>query len=317
MLTDAALKHLKGRAKPYKVTDRDGTYAYVSTTGAISFRYDYRLNGRRETLVIGRYGRDGISLVAAWEKCIDARRAVREGRSPAQERQREKRRLREAKSFGQFSENWFEGSQMADSTRAMRRSIYDRDIAPSFRQRLLHEIKSEDLRQLCMKVKERGAQATAIHVRDIVKQIFAFANLHGERIKNPADGVEPSSLATFKPRDRSLSPIEIRVMLKMLEQVATLPTIRLGMKLILLTMVRKSELQDAVWDEVDFENAVWTIPKERMKRDRPHNVSAKDGLIRESENFWRAVRHRKRKFRFQKGAVSLEISAHKVCGIWQ
>ncbi len=44
------------------------------------------------------------------------------------------------------------------------------------------------------------------------------------------------------------------------------------MKLFLLTMVRKSELQDAVWDEVDFENAVWSIPKERMKRSRPHNV---------------------------------------------
>jgi integrase len=62
------------------------------------------------------------------------------------------------------------------------------------------------------------------------------------------------------------------VMLKQLEHVATLPTIRLGMRLYLLTMVRKSELQDAVWDEVDFENAVWTIPKERMKRSKAHNV---------------------------------------------
>lgn len=48
--------------------------------------------------------------------------------------------------------------------------------------------------------------------------------------------------------------------------------IRLGLKLILLTIVRKSELQDAVWDEVDFENAVWSIPKERMKRSKAHNV---------------------------------------------
>ncbi len=46
----------------------------------------------------------------------------------------------------------------------------------------------------------------------------------------------------------------------------TLPTIRLGLKLYLLLMVRKSELQDATWDEVDFENAVWSIPKKRMKR---------------------------------------------------
>jgi len=37
-------------------------------------------------------------------------------------------------------------------------------------------------------------------------------------------------------------------------------------------MVRKSELQDGVWTEVDFENAVWSIPAVRMKRSRPHNV---------------------------------------------
>ncbi len=70
----------------------------------------------------------------------------------------------------------------------------------------------------------------------------------------------------------SLSPAEIRVVLKVLELVPTLPTIRLGLRLILLTMVRKSELQDATWDEVDFENAVWSIPKERMKRSRARNV---------------------------------------------
>ncbi|TIP41547.1 MAG: integrase, partial [Mesorhizobium sp.] len=68
------------------------------------------------------------------------------------------------------------------------------------------------------------------------------------------------------------SPAEIRIMLKQLENVPTLPTIRLGLKLILLTMVRKGELLDSTWDEVDFENAVWSIPKERMKRKKPHNV---------------------------------------------
>ncbi len=155
-------------------------YVYVSTTGSLSFRYDYRINGGRETLVIGKYGHDGISLAAAPEKCIDARRAVREGRWPAQERQREKRRLKAAKSFTQFGEKWFRYAAMADSTRAMRRSVYDRDIAPFFNKRLLHEIKPDDLRQLCLTVKERGAPATAIHVRDIIKQISAFAILHGE-----------------------------------------------------------------------------------------------------------------------------------------
>lgn len=272
MLTDTALKNLKPKEKAYKVADRDGMYVHVTTSGSITFRYDYRLHGRRETLTIGKYGPSGLSLARAREKCLDARRAVAEGLSPAQEKQREKRRVLEAKSFGEFGERWFKEAPMADSTRAMRRSIFERDLLPAFRNRLLSEITPDDLRALCSRIKGRGAPATAIHVRDILKQIYGFAILHGEKIRNPADEVGPASIATFVAKDRALSPTEIRIMLKQLEHVPTLPTIRLGLKLILLTMVRKSELQDATWDEVDFENAVWSIPKERMKRSKAHNV---------------------------------------------
>jgi integrase len=272
MLTDLALKKLKPREKIYKVTDRDGMFAAVAPSGQITFRYDYRLNGRRETLTIGRYGPDGISLAEARERCRAARKLVAEGRSPAQEKQREKRRLAEAQNFGAAGKRWFKEARMAESTRSMRKAIFNRDILPVWKNRLLTEITPDDLRALCNKVKDRGAPTTAIHVRDIVKQIYGFAILHGEKVANPADDVGPASIATFVPKDRALSPTEIRILLQELEHVPTLPTIRLGLRLILLTMVRKSELLDAIWDEVDFENAVWAIPKERMKRAKPHNV---------------------------------------------
>jgi hypothetical protein len=49
-LTDKELKNLKPKAKLYKVTDRDGMYAAVTPTGVVSFRYQYRVNGRQEVL---------------------------------------------------------------------------------------------------------------------------------------------------------------------------------------------------------------------------------------------------------------------------
>jgi integrase len=244
----------------------------VRPSGTLSFQLDYRMNGRRETVTFGKYGPAGLSLARARELCIDAKRAIAGGRSPAIEKQREKRRFLEAKSFGEFGEKWLTAAPMADSTRAMRRAIFERELLPAWRNRLLTEITPDDLRARCGAIVTRGAPATAIHLRDIVKQIYGFAILHGEKVANPADDVGPSSIATFVPKDRSLSPTEIRIMLKLIEKVATLPTIRLGMRLYLQTMVRKSELQDAIWDEVDFENAVWTIPKERRKRSKAHNV---------------------------------------------
>ena len=55
MLTDTGLRKLRPLEKSFKVADRDGMYVTVSATGTKSFRYDYRLNGRRETLTIGKY----------------------------------------------------------------------------------------------------------------------------------------------------------------------------------------------------------------------------------------------------------------------
>lgn len=272
MLTDTALRNLKPKGKLYKVTDRDGMYVTVSAVGTIVFRYDYRINGRRETLTLGRYGPGGISLALARERLLDARKAVEAGHSPAQEKQREKRRLSKAKTFAEFMIAWSEGSTMADSTRAMRQHIIDRDILPAFRNRLLAEITPDDLRALCMKVKNRGAPATAILVRDIVKQIYGHAIMYGEKVANPADEISPSSIATFVPKDRALSPSEIRLMIHEMEVVPTSPTIRLALRMILLTLVRKAELLKATWNEVDFETGVWSIPKERMKRRFPHNV---------------------------------------------
>ncbi len=58
--------------------------------------------------------------------------------------------------------------------------------------------------------------ATAIHVRDIVKQIYAFAILHGEKVANPAADVDPldRNLRSDRPvalTDRSYSGLWVTV----------------------------------------------------------------------------------------------------------
>ena len=65
MLTDTAIKTLKPKDKLYKIVDRDGMYVVVQPSGSIVFRLDYRLNGRRETLTLGRYDPAGLSLARA------------------------------------------------------------------------------------------------------------------------------------------------------------------------------------------------------------------------------------------------------------
>ena len=229
MLTDTKLRNLKPRDKLYKVNDREGLYVAVTPAGSISFRYNYSINGRQETITFGRYGVGGITLAEAREL-------------------------------------------LADSTRDMRRSVYERELKPKFSNQKLVEITHEDLRALADAIVERGAPATAVHVREIVLQVFRWAIERGQKVENPAELVRPTSIARFEPRDRALTPEEIGLMYQYMERVGTSPTNRAAAKLLLLTMVRKSELTNATWSEINFSEALWTIPKERMKRRNPHLV---------------------------------------------
>lgn len=272
MLTDTKLRNLKPGDKLYKVNDRDGLYAAVTPAGAISFRYNYSVNGRQETLTIGRYGTGGITLSEARERLNEAKKMVAAGKSPAREKARDKARVKDAETFGAWAEKWLRGYQMADSTRDMRKSVYTRELKKQFGNQKLAEITHEDLRALTDAIVERGAPATAVHAREVVLQVYRWAIERGQKVENPAEMVRPTSIARFEPRDRALAPSEIGLMFRYMDRVGTSPQYRAAIKLLLLTMVRKSELSNAKWPEINFSEALWTIPKERMKRRNPHLV---------------------------------------------
>ncbi len=288
MLTDKQLRTLKAADKVYKVADQQGLYVTVLRTGNISFRYDYRLHGRRETLVIGQYDPGlaaknprevstleyGMSLSLAEARLLlaNARRAIEQGDSPSRAKVEKRIEANEGMTFGNWAEKYFAEAKLAESTRAMRKAIYDRNLATEFGRLKLEEITPSRLLARCEKIKERGAPAPAVQSRDIVLQIFRFIQARGLRIDNPAEAIRPTAIATFKVRDRALSPEEIHKFFNALEEVSSAATLRLAVKFMLLTMVRKSEFTQAKWEEINFETGVWTIPKERMKAGRPHNV---------------------------------------------
>ncbi|QLN20081.1 tyrosine-type recombinase/integrase [Escherichia coli] len=272
MLTDTKLKNLKPQEKLYKVSDRDGLYVAVLTSGSVSFRYDYRINGRRETLVIGQYGRDGISLAEAREELIAAKKLLKSGQSPAAAKRDGIKKIRGAETFSVHTDSYMKHVILADSTRAMKQAVIDRDILPVLGNKMMAEITTSMVRDLCDRIVERGGRATAIQAREIISSIYRYANDRGHGLFNPASDIKASSIATFKPRERCLQPEEIGILFRALDTVSTFPTLRLAVRLILITMVRKSEFTNATWKEIDFKKWTWTIPAERMKGSRAHVI---------------------------------------------
>ncbi|MFX0957238.1 tyrosine-type recombinase/integrase [Escherichia coli] len=272
MLTDTKLKSLKPQDKLYKVSDRDGLYVAVLTSGTVSFRYDYRINGRRETLVIGQYGRDGISLAEAREELIAAKKLLKAGQSPAAAKRDGIKKIRGAETFAVHTDSYMKHVILAESTRAMKQAVIDRDILPVLGNKMMTEITTSMVRDLCDRIVERGGRATAVQAREIISSVYRHANDRGHGLFNPAADIKPSSIAIFKPRERTLTPEEIGLFFRTLDAIGAMGTMKMALKLVLITMVRKGEFTNATWDEIDFKKWTWTIPSDRMKGSRAHVI---------------------------------------------
>ena len=53
----------------------------------------------------------------------------------------------------------------------------------------------------------------------------------------------------------------------------------LSFEFLVLTACRSGEVRNALWDEIDVDAAVWTIPAERMKTRRMHRVPLSSGAL--------------------------------------
>ncbi len=271
-----------------KRSDRDGMYATMTEAGTISFRFDYAVKGRRETLTIGRYDTTlgarsmrsegalefgmALSLAEARLLLARARRAVEQGISPSRAKVEKRSGAADELNFGQWSDRYFAEVMLAASTKTMRRAVYDNNLATEFGRLKLEEITPMRLLSRCEAIKARGAPSIAIQAREIVSQVYRFVHARGLKMENPAEAIRPRAIATRKPRERALTIDEIGVFFRALERAPTSPTLRMALRFVFLTLVRKSEFINATWPEVDLDVGVWTIGKERMKAGRPHTI---------------------------------------------
>jgi len=300
MLTDTQLKSLKPQEKAYKVADALGLYVTVATSGTKSFRYDYRVDGKRETLTVGRYEEGTpsratdeldtldfgavVSLADARALHDRARRMVKGGVSPSKAKVEKRAVTADEQTFGTWADKYFEfkadpksgGEQLADSTLALRKSIYRRLLEKPLGKKNLDEIKPKAMAELFDKAKAERGPGPAVHARELVLLVYRYAIGKGVEVTNPVESIQRKTIATFQPRERNLDRRELKAFFDALQHTATLPTLRLAVKFMLLTMVRKGEFIGATWKEIDWDRAIWTIPAARMKADRAHTVYLSD-----------------------------------------
>ena len=270
-LTDTAVKALKPRAKRYTVTDARGLVLEMFPTGGMLWHYRYRLNGKQERVTLGRY--PALSLKLARGERDKRETTVALGQSPAQQKQLAKVTAADATTVADFGDRFFREivSKDRQDVRIPRR-YFDKSIAPAIGTKAVRDVTTEDVRAIIWKKKNEGFDAAAGEIRGVLKRMFDYALTAGLATTNPVLALPMRHVHKAKSRERALSSEEIRVFLRAAFESNIRRQFKIGLHLILLTMVRKSELLLARWAHVDFEQAEWHIPAEHSKTGKPHIV---------------------------------------------
>ncbi len=270
-LTDTALKALKPMDKPYTVADDRGLYVEVFPTGGIAWRYRYRLNGKYEKLTLGKY--PALSLKNARIKRDEAASKVAMGESAARQKQLAKVAAADSTTVSDFTDRFFREIQSRDrkDNKQVRR-YFDADILPHIGTKAMRDVTTEDVRSVIWRKKDHGHDAAAGQVRGLLKKLCDYAVTCGLLSFNPVLALPMRHVHRAVSRERNLSQTEIKAFINAAYASNIRRQFKIGLHLILLTMVRKSELLLAKWCEVDLDGAEWHIPVENSKTGKPHIV---------------------------------------------
>ncbi len=270
-MTDTAIKALKPKASRYTVSDEKGLVLEVFPTGGMLWHYRYRLNGKQERVTLGRY--PALSLKLARGQRDDRATQVALGLSPAQQKQLAKVAAADLTSVADFGERFFREIVAKDRKDvSIPRRYFDKSIVPAIGSKAVRDVTTEDVRAIIWKKKDEGFDAAAGEIRGVLKRLFDYAQTAGLATTNPVLALPMRHVHKAKSRERALSPDEVGTFLKAAFESNIRRQFKIGLHLILLTMVRKSELLLARWDCVNFEQAEWHIPAENSKTGKPHIV---------------------------------------------
>ncbi len=271
MLTDAEVKRIKNPAKRYFENDGGGLFLDVLPSGVRSWVFQYRLGGRQEKVVVGRYPAMTLREARDERKRLEA--DVLKGKSPAQEKRQGRFAHLTEPTLAEFADRYYR-EQVAPRLKSpgeIRRYI-DNEICPVLGKRLLKDIDVLDCQRLIYAKRDKEKVVTALRVRAVLKQVFDYGLECRLVSSNPAAMCATKYIGRTKKRTRALTPKEIRTFLTTLEDADVQRSFKLALQLTLHTLTRKSELRLAEWKDVDLEGGLWTIPPQNTKTNVEHTV---------------------------------------------
>ena len=282
-LTDKNFKSITTRGR-YP----DGNNLYLNVSSSLRKSWTCRVTvsgGVRRDIGLGSY--PAVGLKEARDKRDAAAKMVAHGQDPLLERkaaEAEKARL-QSMTFEKAALACFEIKQ-AEWKNGKHQDQWINTLTtyafPIIGSMPVGDIEARHVVQ-CLKPIWLSKKETAKRVRQRIDAVMRWAKAMGYRTgDNPA--ALAGNLEYLLPAQRQTVVHHPAMPFELLpafwEELSSVQTVSGdALRFLILTAARSGEVREATWDEVDFENALWSLPAARMKASKPHRVPLCDEAL--------------------------------------
>jgi integrase len=258
------LKLPAGKSETY-IFDDDCTGLSVRLQGnARTWVVWYQANGRRRRMKIGDVS--AMSLKDARIKAGGIVNGARDGKDALAER--EAIRAKAAETFGALVATYLARGakpRQRPRTYAEVERYLDRYCA-DLHSRPVDGLTRRDIAGQLEAIRDAHGPGAARKARIYLSGCYSWAMRHGLADSNPVVGTEAEP---ERPRDRVLSVDELRAVWQACGALGDFGAI---VRLLMLSGQRRTEVAGLCWPEIDLGKALWTLPAERSKNGRQHEV---------------------------------------------
>lgn len=304
MLSDTAIRNAKPDVKPYKMADEKGLYLLIQPIGSKLWRFDYRFDGKRKTLSIGKY--PNVSLAEARGKLEQAKKLMALGTDPSLDKKRAKtqKTIDAELTFEKVAKDWLsiKSKKLAPTTLEKIAKSFEANVCGRMGKLPIKDIIYKDVRDCLLVMQKRGSLEYMHKTRGWIKNVFDFAVNDGLIDRSPItandDRLQKHEGGNF-PHFQNIKDAG-----KFLRNLTDYPgsiEVQLCAYLMLHVAQRPSELRKAKWGEFDFDKAVWTLPLDRSKTrkhmNKPHTVMLSDQVLSALEKLKQFTGHQEYLFK--------------------
>lgn len=229
----------------------------------------YRVNGRQRRLTLGKY--PAISLADARDLARTALTKAAKGIDAAGEKQGTRLAIGrgQPQTVRQAVDEFIE-RHAKPNNRSWRESarIFDRYVLAAWSKRPAADIARRDIIVLLDAIVDRGSPYMANRVLAALRKFFNWCVERDILTASPVVKIPKPTKEVA--RERILTDAEIIAVWNVWDDMDW--PFGLAMKLMLVTAQRREEVARMRWEDLDFENALWTLPREATKSDRAHDV---------------------------------------------